>query len=101
MATWTDRHPEPFRREVERLRRGVQIAQLKHAAGVQPSPEVRAFVKRTRRRVQVILLRMAAEETASELEHTGNRRATLRQILDGPLDRRRGLRSWCPVANRG
>jgi hypothetical protein len=41
--------------------------------------------------VQVILLRLAAEDTASELEHTGNRRATLRQLLDGPLDRRRGL----------
>jgi hypothetical protein len=30
------------------LRRGVQIANLRHAAGVQPSPEVRAFTKSIR-----------------------------------------------------
>ena len=52
MEIWRDRHHEQFRKEVERLRRGVQIVELKRAAGVQPPPEMRAFLKRFQRRVQ-------------------------------------------------
>jgi hypothetical protein len=73
------------------VRRSMVVAEIRRAAGADARPEIREQTKKILRRAQTIALRRQAEETAAALESTNNRRATLRAILNGPLDPRRGL----------
>jgi hypothetical protein len=75
---------------VASVRRGVIVAEIRRAAGADTRPEIREQTKKILRRAQVVALRQLAEETIAELERTGDRRAALRAMLNGPLDPRRG-----------
>jgi hypothetical protein len=72
-------------RAVAHIRRGLVVAEIRRAAGVDMRPEIRDQMRSVLQRAQIIALRRMAAETIAALEaetkRTGSRKRALRRLL--------------------